>query len=160
MISLYKAMHILAMAGVDFVVIGGMALRSHGSGYLTQVLDVCYSRKRENLKRIADALRNLEPRPRGFPDDLPYVWDWSTLQNGTNFTFKTNLCDIDLLAEVPGVGTFEDVLKMSDTIDFEGVNIRVLSVDALILAKTTAGRLKDQAGLQELYALKAADTEA
>jgi len=36
MISLYKAINILAAAKVDFVVIGGMALRSHGSGYLTQ----------------------------------------------------------------------------------------------------------------------------
>ena len=132
-----------------------MALRSHGSGYLTQDLDVCYSRKSDNLKRIALALDTLKPRPRGFPDDLPFVWDWSTLKNGTNFTFRTTLCDIDLLAEVPGIGTYEDVLNNSEVVELEGEQVRILSIDGLIKAKTTAGRIKDQAGLEELYALKA-----
>ncbi len=159
MISLYKTINILAVANVDFVVIGGMALRSHGSGYLTQDLDICYSRKRENLKRIAFALLDLKPRPRGFPEELPFVWDWSTLQNGTNFTFRTTLCDIDLLAEVPGIGTYKDAVDNSEIVEFEGVPVRVLSIDALIVAKTTAGRKKDEAGLEELYALKASETE-
>lgn len=159
MISLYKAVNILSAANVDFVIIGGMALRSHGSGYLTQDLDICYSRNRENLERIASALRDLKPRPRGFPDDLPFVWDWSTLQNGTNFTFRTTLCDIDLLAEVPGIGTYDDALANSEVVEFDGVGVRVLSIDALIKAKTTAGRKKDEAGLEELYALKASEIE-
>jgi len=111
------------------------------------------------LERIANALRHLKPRPRGFPDDLPFVWDWSTLQNGTNFTFKTTLCDIDLLAEVPGIGTYSDVLNNSEIADLEGEEVRILSIDGLIKAKITAGRLKDQAGLEELYALKASETE-
>lgn len=159
MISLYKAIHVLANARIEFVVIGGMALRSHGSGYLTQDLDVCYSRKRVNLERIAFALREYSPRPRGFPDELPFIWDWSTLQNGSNFTLKTTLCDIDLLAEVAGIGTYEDVFANSVNVDFEGTTVRILSIDALIVAKTTAGRKKDEAGLEELYALKAAETE-
>lgn len=159
MISLYQAVSILAAADVDFVIIGGMALRTHGSGYLTQDLDICYSRKRENLERIASALLDFKPRPRGFPDDLPFIWDWSTLQNGTNFTLRTTLCDIDLLAEVPGIGTYRDAVANSELIDFDGAGVRVLSIDALITAKTTAGRKKDEAGLEELYALKASETE-
>ena len=155
MISLYQAVLVLAKANVEFVVIGGMALRSHGSGYLTQDLDICYSRKRLNLERIAEALRDLKPRPRGFPDDLPFVWDWSTLQNGTNFTFRTTLCDLDLLAEVPGIGTYADALENSEIVDFDEFPVHILSVDALIKAKTTAGREKDRAGLEELYAIKA-----
>lgn len=154
MIHLFEAVQVLAKAEVEFVIIGGVALRSHGSGYLTQDLDICYSRNRKNLERIAEALEPLKPRPRGFPDDLPFVWDWSTIQKGTNFTFKTTLCDLDLLAEVPGVGTYEDALKNSVTNDFDGYPVRVLSIDALIRAKETAGREKDIAGLNELYALR------
>ena len=97
MIKLVQAAQILAQANVEFVIVGGVAVRSHGSSYVTDDLDICYSRKRENLEKIADVLRPLNPRPRGFPDDLPYIWEWSTLQNGTNFTFRTSLCDIDLL---------------------------------------------------------------
>lgn len=154
MIDLYKAITILADANVEFVVVGGVALRSHGSAYVTQDLDISYSRTRENLQRIADALRPLRPRPRGIPDELPFIWDWSTLQNGTNFTFKTELCDIDLLGEVAGIGDYSAVFEHSVSHDFDGRAVRVLSIDALIKAKETAGRPKDASGLQELYALR------
>ena len=154
MIRLFEAVQLLAKAGIEFVVIGGVALRTHGSSYLTQDLDICYSRTRANLEKIAETLRPINPRPRGFPDELPFAWDWTTLQNGTNFTFKTSLCDIDLLGEVPGIGAYEEVLANSLTVDFEGVPVRVLSIDGLIKAKETAGREKDKAGLNELYALR------
>ena len=157
MINLVQAAQILAQADIDFVIVGGVAVRSHGSSYVTEDLDICYSRRKENLIKIADALRPLDPRPRGFPDHLPYVWDWSTLQNGTNFTFRTTLCDIDLLGEVAGLGTYEDVVQHSIEVDLEGTRVRILSIDALIKAKEAAGRVKDQAGLVELYALQEAD---
>jgi len=146
----------LARHNVDFVVIGGMAIRSHGSSYLTQDLDVCYSRERENLKRIAEALAPLNPRPRGIPEDLPFVWDVATLYNGTNFTFDTDLGNIDLLGEVKGVGTFSDAVRDSVMIDVGGHKVNVLSIDGLIRAKTEAGREKDVPGLKELHALKQA----
>lgn len=154
MIHLFEAVQILAKAEVEFVIIGGVALRSHGSGYLTQDLDICYSRERSNLERIAMALKPLNPRPRGFPDELPFVWDWTTLDHGTNFTFKTTLCDIDLLGEVAGVGSYVEVLNESVVVDLEGFAVRILSIDALIRAKEAAGRPKDAAGLNELYALR------
>src|SRR6476660_8064965 len=100
MIQLVKAAKVLKAADVEFVVVGGMALRSHGSAYLTEDLDICYSRSRANLEKIADALRPFNPRPRGFPQGIPFVWDSSMLKSGTNFTFTTDLCDIDLLGEV------------------------------------------------------------
>ncbi|MBX3283005.1 MAG: nucleotidyltransferase [Acidobacteria bacterium] len=156
MISLLEAISSLVAAGVDFVVVGGVALRSHGSSYITQDLDICYSRTRTNLEKLAEALRPLNPRPRNFPDELPFVWDWSTLQNGTNFTFSTSLGDIDLLGEVAGIGDYADVLANSVDIDFEGFTAKVLSIDGLIIAKETAGREKDKLGLQELYALRLA----
>lgn len=156
MIKLVDAVVLLAKNHVDFVVVGGMAIRSHGSGYLTQDLDICYSRGKENLNRLADTLAPFNPRPRNFPEGLPFVWDAATLNNGFNFTLQTSLCDIDLLGEVPGIGSYVEALNDSVKIDLEGFDVHVLSIDGLIKAKETAGRLKDAAGLQELYALKQA----
>ncbi|MBK9216853.1 MAG: hypothetical protein IPM59_14895 [Chloracidobacterium sp.] len=153
---LVEAIITLAQHRVDFVVVGGMAIRSHGSSYLTQDLDICYSRERENLKKIAEALAPFEPRPRGIPDDLPFVWDVATLYNGTNFTFDTTLGNIDLLGEVKGVGTYLDAVNDSVIVDIDGNEVRILSIDGLIRAKTEAGREKDTPGLKELYALKQA----
>ena len=159
MIELIKAILILAENAVDFVIIGGMAIRSHGSGYLTQDLDICYSRESENLKRLAKALAPLNPRPRNFPDELPFIWDDSTIRNGTNFTLQTSICDIDLLGEVPGIGSYAEVCAESVLITVGGNKVKVLSIEGLIKAKTTAGRAKDLAGLQELEALRQALSE-
>jgi len=156
MIRLVDAIIVLATDQVDFVVIGGMAIRSHGSGYLTQDLDICYSRENGNLKRLADALAPYNPRPRDFPESLKFVWDASTLRNGTNFTLNTSLGDIDLLAEVSGIGTYREAVADSIEIEIEGLSVRILSVDGLIKAKTAAGREKDILGLKELEALKLA----
>jgi predicted nucleotidyltransferase len=157
--NLYEAIKALAGGGVEFVIVGGQALRSHGSAYLTEDLDICYSREPLNLRRIATVLAPYNPRPRNFPDELPFVWDWTTLLNGTNFTFRTSLGDVDLLGEVAGVGSYPEVFAESIMVDVEGFALRILSIEGLIRAKETAGRVKDQLGLQELYALKEAQQD-
>jgi predicted nucleotidyltransferase len=156
MIKLVDAIVVLAGNGVDFVVVGGMAIRSHGSSYLTEDLDICYSREDANLQRLATSLRPLNPRPRNFPDDLPFIWDESTLRNATHFTLTTSIGNIDLLGEVSGIGGYREVFAESVAIQIENVEVRILSIDGLIKAKTAAGRPKDIPGLKELEALKQA----
>ena len=154
MVEIESAIKLLVDNDVEFVVIGGVALIYHGCDYSTQDLDFCYRRTKENLKKIVRALSDVNPRPRGFPEGLPFIFDESTLQNGTNFTFITSIGDIDMLGEVPGVGTYEDTEKDSVIVEIEGAMIKVLSIDDLIKAKTTAGRKKDLLVLPELEALK------
>ncbi len=154
MIKPIEALQAFAENKVDFVLIGGMAIRSHGSSYLTQDLDICFSRNKENLQKIVAALAPFKPHLRGFPKELPFVWDASTLNQGTNFTLETEIGDIDLLAEVSGIGTYADVLKSSVIMILYGYNINVLSIDGLIKAKRAAGRIKDLNILPELEALR------
>lgn len=154
MIRLEPALKSLVEAEVEFVIVGGVAITAHGSAYLTQDLDFCYRRTNENLSKIVGALSKFSPRFRGFPKELPFVFDISTLRNGTNFTFITEIGDIDLLAEVAGVGNYEDVLKNSEIKELFDLKIRILSIDALIAAKRAAGRTKDLLVLPELEALR------
>ncbi len=156
MIKPIEAIQSLAKNDVIFVLIGGMAIRSHGSSYLTQDLDICFSRNRENLQKIVTALAPFKPRLRGFPKELPFIWDTATLNQGTNFTLQTNIGDIDLLAEVSGVGTYEDVLASSVIMNLYGYDVNVLSIEGLIRAKRAAGREKDLRVLPELEALQEA----
>jgi hypothetical protein len=150
----------LSSAGVEFVVVGGIAIRSHGGNYITEDLDICYSRTRDNLRRLADVLSPLSPRPRGFQKELPFIFDWTTLQHGTNFTFVTLMGDVDLLGEVKGVGIYDDLVAESIEVDLDGYLTKVLSIPALIRAKEAAAREKDQAGLKVLYALQEATSDA
>lgn len=144
---------------VEFVIVGGVAIIAHGVPYATFDLDFCYARTLENLKKIVAALERFKPRLRGFPADLPFVWDERTLQNGTNFTLETEIGDIDLLGEVAGVGSYIEVLNNSATLKLFGDDVRVLSLDGLIKAKKAAGRPKDLFVLPQLETLQEALSE-
>ena len=113
MINLFEVARLLSQANVEFVIVGGIAIRSHGGNYITEDLDICYSRTNENLKKIAAVLAPLKPRPRGMDKSLPFVFDWSTLQHGTNFTFTTTMGDVDFLGEVKGIGNYHDLIAES-----------------------------------------------
>ncbi len=153
MIDLFEMVRRFSQAEIQFVIVGGIAIRGHGGNYVTEDLDICYSRTNENLKTIASVLAPINPRPRNFPEGLPYVFDWTTLQHVTNFTFETSMGDIDLLEEVKGVGSYDDLVAQSLRVDFEGYSAYLLSIPALIKAKKAAGRPKDEAELKVLEAL-------
>src|SRR5687767_15843037 len=84
---------------VDCVIVGGVAAAIHGSLILTNDLDVCYARHATNLDRLAEALRSVRARLRNAPEGLPFVLDAETLKRGLNFTFTTDVGDLDLLGE-------------------------------------------------------------
>ena len=46
-----KIISVLNQGGVRFVVIGGVAMRLHGSSHITEDIDICYSRKAEDCPR-------------------------------------------------------------------------------------------------------------
>jgi hypothetical protein len=153
MMQFEKALQALSDAGVEFVVIGGVSAIIHGSSYVTFDLDICYCRKPSNLHSLAAALRPFHPRLRGLPPDLPFVWDERTLCNGTIFTLDTDLGEIDLLAEVAGVGGYDEAVTGSITVTAYGRQVRTLDLPSLIRAKRAAGRVKDLQVLPELEAL-------
>jgi predicted nucleotidyltransferase len=147
------AVRALVDADVEFVVIGGWSAIIHGSRFMTDDLDICYSRKPENLRRLAQALAPYHPRLRGLPEGLPFIWDELTLRNGTVFTLVTDLGDIDLLGEVSGLGSFEEVMACSYEVEAFGRRVRTLDLKSLIKAKRAAGRNKDLTVLPELESL-------
>jgi predicted nucleotidyltransferase len=151
------AVQALCDAGVEFVIIGGWSAILHGSAFMTNDLDVCFSRTTENLKRIVGALAPYHPRLRDLPVGLPFIWDESTLRNGTVFTLTTDLGAVDLLAEVAGLGSFDEVRAGSVSVDAFGRRVRTLDLKSLIQAKRAAGREKDLRALPELESLLEAE---
>ena len=134
----------LARAGVDFVVIGGVAGGSYGSAFATGDLDVAYARDRANLDRLAAVLAELQASLRGAPEDLPFVLDAKTLENGANFTFLTRHGSLDLLAEPAGAPSYKKLSSAATIARIGGFEIRIASLDHLIAMKEAAGRPKDQ----------------
>jgi hypothetical protein len=148
-----RAVQALVDAEVDFVIIGGWSAVLHGSAYQTNDLDICFSRASANLERLARALSPFHPRLRDLPRDLPFVWDEHTLANGTVFTLITDLGAVDLLAEVAGIGGFEDVKRRSVRAKAFGREIWTLDLPALIQSKRASGRAKDLLVIPQLESL-------
>jgi predicted nucleotidyltransferase len=138
---------------VPFILIGGGAGIVHGSQRVTTDVDVVYSRKADDVARLAEALKPHHPYLRGAPAGLPFRWDASTILAGLNFTLTTDLGDIDFLGEVAGGGTYEQLLPFTIELQAFGVTCRCVTLDRLIQLKRAAGRPKDLEAIAELQAI-------
>jgi len=141
---------------VNCVIVAGVAAAIHGSLILTNDLDVCYARNAENLKRLAAGLQSVHARLRNTPEGLPFILDAETLKRGLNFTFTTDVGDLDLLGEVRGLGRYEDLVAGSVKVELFGYSFNVIDIGRLITAKRAAGRPKDLIALPELEAIQEA----
>jgi len=139
--------------GVDFIVVGGVAANLFGSARLTYDLDIVYSRKEENLRKIVTAFQNENPYLRGAPPGLPFKLDFRTLKNGLNFTLTTDLGPIDLLGDIPGARSYEELINDSVEINEPDLWFRCVTLPRLIELKNAAGRPKDLESLAELRAI-------
>jgi hypothetical protein len=139
--------------GVDFVVIGGVAGLAQGSNFPTFDLDLAYSRDRPNLERLVAALEEIGVKLRGAPEDLPFQLDPRTFEKGANFTFITDHGDLDVLADVGGIASYERLRAASELRTVGGFEVRVASIDHLIAMKRAANRTKDKLMLEEYIAL-------
>ena len=138
---------------IECVIVGGVAGTLHGSAIPTTDLDICYSRTNANLLRLASALQSVNATLRNAPADLPFLLDAETLRNGLNFTFITDVGDLDLLGEVRGIGFYAEAIKGASSFQVLGYEFKVIALDKLILAKRTAGRAKDLIAVGELEAI-------
>ncbi|MGK2859909.1 MAG: nucleotidyl transferase AbiEii/AbiGii toxin family protein [Thermoanaerobaculia bacterium] len=150
MVDFEGLLRALSGAGVDFIIIGGVAATAHGSARLTTDLDIVYSRAPENLERIVKALAPHAPYLRGAPPGLPFRLDIETMRAGLNFTLTTSLGPIDLIGEAAGGGSFPNLENRTIVLLLFGIECRCVDLDTLIRLKRAAGRPKDLETIAEL----------
>ena len=135
---------------IEFIIVGGAAATAHGSARLTFDLDIVYKRSRDNISRLVNALNPLSPYLRGAPPGLPFDWSVETIEKGLNFTLTTSLGALDLLGEIVGGGTYEQLVETTIPIEIGGVECLCLDLERLIQVKRAAGRPKDLEVVAEL----------
>lgn len=143
----------LLEARVDFIIVGGVACNVHGSARATFDVDIVYARTADNIDRLVGTLAPFHPYLRGAPPGPPFILDAKTMQAGLNFTLVTSLGDIDLLGEVAGGGTYDELLPATLELDLFGFRCRCVTLQALIQLKRAAGRTKDLEVIAELEAI-------
>lgn len=146
-------LQVLVAQGVDFVVIGGLALVFHGSTRITQDLDICYSTEPANLEVLGLALRDLEASLFGLEENLPFVPDARTLHGTEILTLATRLGKLDLLRAPQGAPPYSELRDQAELISTGSFAVRVARPAHLIAMKRAAGRAKDLADIEELEAI-------
>ena len=150
----------LAGAGVDYILIGGLAVNAHGVIRSTKDVDICPAPDPANLRRLADLLSALQARQLGvgeqgfaaneMPLDPARAED---LAKGGNFRLDTPLGVLDIMQWIPGI----DADNAHDTLAADarvatafGIEIKVCSLNALRTMKRAAGRPQDLQDLADL----------
>jgi len=139
---------------VEFVIIGGVCGVLHGASLVTLDLDICCRFSRENLRRIEAAVKGLHPRHRLTANKLPFELTDELCDSLKNIYLNTDLGILDCLSEVAGIGNYEQVLRQSVSHSLSYGEFRMLSLDALIAAKSAVGREKDLDAVRLFQAIK------
>jgi hypothetical protein len=142
----------LCEAGVEFVVVGGMAGVLQGVSVTTSDLDIVPGRTPENIGRLHSLLERLDARYRGQPKNRVLRPTGAELSGSGHLNLITSLGPLDVLCELePGVGYTE---ILADTVALtDGVNrIRALGLRKLVEIKRRSTRAKDRLMLPFLLA--------
>jgi hypothetical protein len=139
---------------VAYVLVGGIACVIHGSQAVTQDVDICAPFTSENLSKLQIALKDVHPRFRMARDFQPLPSNPETLESYKNLYLHTDLGQLDVLSEITGIGNYYEVERHIIIVDLGGLPVRVLNLDALILAKRAMNTPKDLQVVMELSAIR------
>ncbi len=142
-VSLGEILEGLLEAGVDFVLVGGLAAVIQGAPVTTMDVDVVHSRSQENTAKLFAFLRSIDAVYRRLDDRLIAPKKEDLLRKG-HLLLKTRLGPLDVLAVIEGERSYEDLLDQSLKIDFRGYSLRVLNLKTLIELKKTSKDPKDK----------------
>lgn len=155
----------LDRCGVDYLLIGGVAANAYGASRQTIDFDCLVQRNRDNLDRLAVAMRGLNSRLRveGLTDDeakeLPVRLTAATLDGMEISTWSTDAGPLDILTDMPARdGTrrrYEDLLGSAVVQRVDGTLVRLAGLLDIIASKEWANRPKDQRALPELREIAA-----
>lgn len=143
---------VLARHRVSYVLIGGLAAIAHGSPFPTVDLDVTPAQDPANLRRLSDALRELDARVRaeGVEEGLPFSHDADSSVAVGVWNLRTPHGDLDISFVPTGTRGYNDLVQDARATDLHGVAVVVASLADVVRSKQAANRPKDQRVLPTL----------
>jgi hypothetical protein len=144
-----RILRALAAHGVEYVLIGGLAVQTHGHVRVTNDADLIPAPNPPNLKRLAAALNELEASVLN-PGQEGLAIDAKMLPTSTVWQFITRDGGIDVMHEVPGGRPYDELSARALHIRLGDVDVPVVDLDDLIRMKLARGRAVDLADVAAL----------
>ena len=139
-------LHALSEEKVRFILVGAYALAAHGYPRATMDIDIWVMPSPENAEAVLRALSR-------FGAPLHNLTREDLLKDGTVFQIGVAPRRIDIITTASGL-QFEPTYRNSISINIEGIEVRIPSIEDLILNKRSTGRTRDLADVEALDALK------
>lgn len=159
--SMFKLIKTLADAGVDYVLVGGLAVTLHGYQRVTMDVDVVLAMEAENLRRFIDCAKAADLRPViSVPIDSlanpDLMEQWHREKGMLAFALRgpdmmATVIDVLVRPMVP----FADLKRDAVIVDIGPLKVPVASIEHLIVMKTGTGRGKDAIDIEELRKIQA-----
>jgi hypothetical protein len=137
---------VLARHEVRYVLIGALAARLYGFPRVTADADITPRKDRENLERLADALRELEARvyTESVPEGLSFDCSAPTLERAELWNLVTAAGRIDVAFRPAGTRGYDDLSEHAVHFDVFGADVEAARLEDILRSKVAADRPKDR----------------
>ncbi|MBK6267359.1 hypothetical protein JKA74_20115 [Marivirga sp. S37H4] len=135
---------------VEYILVGGVATVFHGHIRTTGDIDLWVKEEPENKKRLVKALVQVDVPAAESYFKVPLIPGWSSLTIGDS-GFTADFMGYTSLFKKED---FEEVYQRSYQSEIEGIPIRVIHINDLILEKKNLGRHKDLDDVENLEKIR------
>jgi hypothetical protein len=143
-----------AEGGVEYVVIGGIALGLHGGIRTTEDLDIVPNPDPANLDRLCHVLEAIDASLLLNPARRFGSREAWMMQRGRNVSLTTRHGDLDIVRALPGIPDYTVLAHGAERYDVGGVVVLAASPAQLIAMKLARGSAQDQADVETLRMLQ------
>ncbi len=135
--------------GVNFIVVGGLAVNYYGFNRATGDIDIWINDSKKNRENFVDALKNYGIEGAEVYYELPFIAGYSELM-------LDNGMRIDLMSDLQFFKkeNFDECYKLANTFNLtEEVQLKILHINTLISEKEQSKRPKDTIDAEQLKKL-------
>jgi hypothetical protein len=136
----------LSKHGVQYVLIGALAARLQGFPRATYDADITPAKGRDNLERLAAALRELGARiyTEQVPEGLAFDCSAPMLARADIWSLITEAGRLDLAFRPSGTEGYDDLARHAVAFTIYDHSVQVARLEDIIRSKEAAGRFQDR----------------
>ncbi len=136
----------LARHEVQYVLIGAVAARLQGFPRLTADADITPAKDRQNLDRLAAALRDLDAKvyTEAVPEGLPFDVSAAMLERATLWNLVTSAGRLDIVFLPSGTEGFDDLAERAVAFEVYGTRLFAASLEDIMRSKRASDRPQDR----------------